>query len=53
MIKQEVGWEMQLEACSNGKLLELLLIRHVAALACNNMLILCATITDAASDGGH
>lgn len=54
MIKQKLALIRSLQlAAKAGELVELLLIRHVAALACNNMLMLCATITDATSDGRH
>lgn len=51
MIKQKLALIRSLQVA--GELVELLRIRRVAALACNNMLMLCATITDAASDGRH
>lgn len=53
MIKQKLALIRSLQlAAKAGELVELLLIRHVAALAWH-MLMLCATITDATSDGRH
>lgn len=52
MIKQKLALIRSLQVA--GEPVELLRIRRAYdALACNNMLMLCATITDAASDGRH